>query len=214
MSPVGRLASGAHDGVKAGQEYFRNHCRAPTTPDDELGEESSGGASDGSDADAPSDPVEAMLAELLTYDQLQDLPNPRPLINGLLDLDSESWIIGQKESYKSFVVLDMAGCVAAGIPWQGMRVTQGPVIYIVGEGMAGMKLRTRAWSVARQAKMTGVSFLPRPVQAKDGDWGTLVKVCRRLKPVLIIIDTQARCTVGLKENAAEDTNKFINFWTS
>jgi hypothetical protein len=161
-------------------------------------------------AEAATEPdaVDAMLARLLTRDQLDDLPEARPLVAGLLDMDSESWIIGEPGGFKSFAALDIACHVACGMSWQERQVTVGEVIYIVAEGSKGIRKRVQAWEATYGRRVGNMLVLPEPIQvAPDGprggigkDWLTLVEVVRRRKPVLVVIDTQARVTVGLKEN--------------
>jgi hypothetical protein len=162
----------------------------------------------GTDAPALS-LLDRMRAELLTADQVATRPNPRPLVNGLLDLDSEAWLIGKPGSFKSFVALDLAGHVGTGKPWHNRRVHQGTVIYIVAEGASGTTLRVRAWQ-AEHGPMDNVLFLPRPVQVRNAPaWEALVALCRELEPALVIIDTQARVTVGMKENDATDMGVYV-----
>jgi hypothetical protein len=91
-------------------------------------------------------------------------------------------------------------------------VRQGLVIYIVAEGASGMKLRKRAWE-RTYGPMKDVRFLARPVQADErrgvGEWSVLVEACRRLHPSLVIIDTQARVTVGIEENSNTDMGVYV-----
>lgn len=158
---------------------------------------------------APEDAVEALLAEMLTPEQLEALPPPTPLIDGLLNLDSESWIIGPPGGKKSFVALDMAGAVSTGRQWQGRDVLQGTVVMIIAEGSAGIGKRMKAYRQVHGA-LGRVHVLPRPVQAKDmGAWAVLVKACERLGPALVVVDTQHRVTVGLEENSATDMGYYI-----
>jgi hypothetical protein len=49
--------------------------------------------------------------------------------------------------------------------------------------------------------MDNVLFLPRPVQARGPEWDVLIEAMKRLSPQLIIIDTQARVSVGVEENS-------------
>jgi hypothetical protein len=53
--------------------------------------------------------------------------------------------------------------------------------------------------------MEGVRFLPRPVQVAGAEWLALEEACRQLGPgpVLVIVDTQARATVGVDESSNE-----------
>lgn len=160
--------------------------------------------------DGGEDPeVDAMLAEMLTAEQLAKRPNPTPLIAGLLDLDTLAWLIGKSGSYKSFLALDWAGHVAAGRAWLGRACRPAPVVYLVGEGLGGSTLRVRAWQ-EKKGPMHGVHFLPRPVQACGPEWAVLARACRRLGAGLIIADTQARVTVGIEENSNTDMGKFID----
>jgi hypothetical protein len=163
------------------------------------------------------DAVAKMMAKLLDRDQLEALPDPEPLVQDLLDLDSESWIIGASGGFKSFVALDIACHVARGMPWRGKPVKRGEVIYIVAEGSKGIRKRIQAWEKTYGGRADGVFVLPEPVQsasrgAKAGvgpEWLTLVEVVRRRRPVMVVIDTQARVTVGLNENDNGEMNVFV-----
>lgn len=147
--------------------------------------------------------VQSMLTRMLTADDLDELPNPEPLIVDILDMDSESWIIGAPGGFKSFVALDWAGHVGSGLKWQGKATTQGNVLYVVAEGAKGIKLRKRAWCET-YGPMKNVHFLPEPVQVDDQTaWAVLIEAARRIKPVMIVLDTQARITVNLNENTSE-----------
>ena len=56
------------------------------------------------------------------------------LVPGWFSLDSLAVVWGAPASLKSFGVQGLAASIAAGIPWHGLPVTKGPVLYIVGEG--------------------------------------------------------------------------------
>jgi len=156
------------------------------------------------------DAVDALLAEMLTPSQIKQKPRPRYLIKGYLSLDSESWLIGEPGSKKSFVALDIAGHVAAGQNWQGRKVSQATVVYIVAEGAGGIGDRIKAYEALHGPMNEHVHFLPRPVQARNAQaWAVLVEACRRLAPGLVVIDTQARVTVGLEENSATELGIYI-----
>jgi hypothetical protein len=156
------------------------------------------------------DLASALLAKLLTPAQVRAMKPPQALIEGLLTLNSESWLIARPGSFKTFVALDIAAHVAAGKPWMGRAVTQGPVLYLVAEGVGGMGQRVQAWE-QRNGEMTDVYFLPMPVQvAREDHWAALVEACRRLRPVLTVLDTQARITVGLNENDNSEMGQLVD----
>lgn len=156
------------------------------------------------------DAVSALIAEMLSPEQIALHDPPRSLIKGLLTLDSESWLIGEPGSKKSFVALDMAAHVATGRTWQGLKVHQTRVVMIVAEGAGGSGLRVRAWEKIHGPMGAEIFILPRPVQAMNiTAWSVLVEACRRLAPGMVVIDTQARVTVGLEENSAKEMGIYV-----
>lgn len=174
-------------GLTAGMRQPRSRRETPTEPDTE---------------DAPDGPdgPDQLIGELLNFRALRAMPRPKPLVEGLLDLNTIVWMIGKSGTYKSFTLLDIMGHIAQGKPWQGRAVTQGICVCIVGEGAVGMTLRAAAWESV-YGETDYVLVLPRPVQAKDaGAWATLVEAMRRIGPVMVALDTQARVTIGLDEN--------------
>ncbi len=155
--------------------------------------------------------IDQLIGRMLSPGQLLELPRPQPLIQGVLDMDSEAWLIGPPGSFKSFVSLDMACHIALGLPWQGHKVTRQKVVYVVAEGSSGIGLRYDAWQRRNQpVEDDWLRIVPFPIQAADAvGWTTLVHACRKLEAGLIILDTQARVTVGLEENSAKDMGVFI-----
>lgn len=154
--------------------------------------------------------VRALEEELLDSAALDDLEPLEPVIADVLYKDSLARVYGASGTFKSFMTLDFAGCVGSGMAWHGQEVTQGPVIYLVAEGIKGIRKRVRAWEQHHKRKMTGVYFLPRPVQALDPEWQVLVELCRRRKPALVVIDTQARVTVGIEENSNTEMGRVVD----
>lgn len=171
---------------------------APTEPPAHDGEE------------AEPDPVEALIGEMLDSADLDNIPAPEPVIRDVLFLDTIARVYGESGTFKSFITLDFAGCVGTGTPWHGHPVRQGLVVYIVAEGARGVRKRVRAWEQHHGRPMTGVKFLPRPVQSKSSEWDVLTAACERLQPTLIIVDTQARVTVGVEENSATEMGVFVD----
>ncbi|OLT27763.1 hypothetical protein BJF83_17420 [Nocardiopsis sp. CNR-923] len=113
------------------------------------------------------DPVQDRAAQiraaLLDSEGMDALPPPAPLIDGVLYLDSLSWLHGKPGHGKSFVALDWAAHIASGIAWQDRDTTRGPVLYLVAEGTSGMAERKRAWEAEHGHRMD-VIFLPMAVQ--------------------------------------------------
>ncbi|MET8534026.1 AAA family ATPase [Streptomyces sp. NPDC005065] len=152
----------------------------------------------------------AFRSALVRTGELDSLPDPVSLIEGVLFKDSLAWLYGKPGSGKSLVALDMAGCIAGGIPWNLREATRGTVLYLVAEGTAGMKRRVRAWEHATRVPMDGVEFLPVAVQLLNGvDLAALVLLVEELSPSLIVVDTQARCTIGANENDNGEMGKVV-----
>jgi hypothetical protein len=143
--------------------------------------------------------------KLLSSMDLDELPEADPLVDGFLVKESVVRLYGPPKSYKSFVMLDLAACVGAGMDWHGKKVVQARVLYVVAEGVRGIKRRVRAWEALNKRAMTGVQFYDRAVQLGDrNDVSRLIRTAKRGNFEFIILDTQARCTVGLEENSASE----------
>jgi putative DNA primase/helicase len=126
------------------------------------------------------------------------------LVKGVVPRGSVIWLLGQWGKGKSFVALDLAGHVANGISWHGRKVRRGKVLYIVGEGNAGMRKRQEAW--AKEMRLdTGVAFMDGPVNLIDaGQIEELAELIAAERYDLAFIDTQHACSGGVDENAAND----------
>lgn len=161
----------------------------------------------GSDAS----PLDHMRALTIRTKGLDDMAEPAPLVGRILFRDSLAWLFGAPGSYKSFIALDIAGCVGTGEPWQGEGATaQGPVLYVVAEGLSGLRVRVRAWESALGHEMDEVIFLPLAVQATNATmWNAFIALAVECGAVLIVLDTQARMSTGLEENSATEMGRFI-----
>lgn len=155
------------------------------------------------------DPVDALIAEMLDTDQLDELPEPEWLVDGWLALDSIASMIGKSGHGKSFLAVDLACHVATGRAWHGRAVRQMPVSYMVAEGARGIRKRVRAWEKHHGVRAYGLKVLPRPVQSMGEEWPTYARAARRLEAGLVIADTQARITVGVNENDNSDMGEFV-----
>lgn len=173
--------------------------------------------------DPSGDEVTALLAEMLPPSVLRERKSPRYLIKGLLTMDSTPWLIGGPGSKKSFVALDMAAHVALGKPWQGRRVNKGIAILIMGEGAGSIGKRIKAWETKHGPMPDdALRVLPRPVQAGDPKaWAVLIRACERLRAALdpelgmfVVVDTQARATLGLDENSAQEMGVYVDAVTA
>lgn len=159
----------------------------------------------------PGTALEWLRSKLVSAEGLKALPPPEPLVDGLLYTDTLGWLIGAPGHAKSFVAIDLACSVATGTPWQNHPVRQGPVVYLIAEGVTGAGQRVEAWEQLHQRPADGLAFLPYPVQLAAG--GQLVEpfqqLVAELQPRLVVVDTQARTSVGVDENSAKDVGQLI-----
>lgn len=139
----------------------------------------------------------AFESELIDLD---DIPDLEPIIDGFLHRETLVRTFGPPKSLKSFVTLDMAACVSLGQDWQGRRTEQTTVLYVVAEGLRGVKKRRDAWNEHHGTEMK-VIFYPKPVQIGDQEeMFRLIAFCHARHVGYVVFDTQARCTVGVDEN--------------
>ena len=151
--------------------------------------------------------------ELVPWADLQDV-SVRWLVRDIIPAQSLVALYGKPGSYKSFVALDLAARIAAGLQAFDRDVEQGAVVYIAGEGGAGLKRRRDA-IVKRHGlpKDIPIFFLRAQLdlRSKPDDAIALLAAIRALgvKVSLIIIDTLARAFGGGNENSSEDMGAFI-----
>ncbi len=53
-------------------------------------------------------------------------------------------------------------------------------------------------------------FLPEPVQILSQEWDIMIAAASRVRPALIVLDTQARMTVGAEENSAKEMGLVVD----
>lgn len=146
---------------------------------------------------------------LLTIEEVEALPPVTWLVQGILPDGAAAEIHGPPGAGKTFVTLDLAMCVATGRPFFGAPVRRGWVVYVIGEGQRGVGQRTRAWKEARGVTQgIQMRIADEPVQLLEPR--DLVHFIQTLTdelpepPVLIVLDTLARCFLGGEENSAKD----------
>ena len=140
---------------------------------------------------------------------------PTWIVKGLLTADSFCVIYGASGAGKSFFALDLAASVASGRSFHGSPVRRpGGVLYIAGEGRAGLESRLSAWQ-----KSTGQSLADAPLRLNaraanliaDADAAERdITVAARAIPDLrlIIIDTWSRC-LGWDDSAPSDAARGV-----
>ena len=96
-----------------------------------------------SPSDAPL--IERPQVELSDWEDVAELPPIEWQVEGLIPRAALTVLAGDTEAGKSFCLIDMAMRLVHGLPFAGLPVEAGSVIYLAGEGQAGMAARFRAW---------------------------------------------------------------------
>lgn len=161
------------------------------------------------DEEATQSRIDLFKRKLLDTASLDAIPPLVPLIDGWLNIDTINWLSGKRANGKSFVVLDMAGCVANGLPWMGCATKQGPVLYVIAEGLSGLRNRVRAWEEHTGIPMRDVAFLPGPLSLV-ADQAAVAAVAKELGAVLVVYDTQSMVTVGMDEVSSKDMGMIVS----
>lgn len=147
-----------------------------------------------------------------TVSELKSRPAPKWLVADVLVEVTLAALVGNPGVFKSFGALDIALCVASGVPWAGRAVERGPVLYISAEGSALLAKRICAWEEARGITAPDtLRIITEPVVfVERRDVTALLAILREWPepPRLIIVDTLSRCMSG-DENSAEAMMLFI-----
>ena len=145
--------------------------------------------------------------------------DPAWLIPNVLPAAGVGMIYGESGSYKSFLTLDMALCLAFGIPGQwGAPPVKNDVLFLAGEGpVATAKKRWPAWMEWQNIEFRDDHrFLIKdrvPFYTDVDAWEHVKADLADLKakPSLIVIDTLTRLITGMDENSAKDASMITNF---
>lgn len=163
----------------------------------------------------PTDAALLVLREdALSSERLETLQDPEFIVDGMLDIETLSRLVGPTNQGKTFVSIDLACCVATGRPWHGHAVKKAPVIYMVGEGARGFKQRIRAWerryNGGQKIPESQLLVMPRAVRVVDAvEWEAWEEMCFDFKPGLVVLDTQSRVSSGINENDNSAMNTFV-----
>jgi hypothetical protein len=142
------------------------------------------------------------------------------LIDGFLDRHCVAMMPGASGSGKTFLVLEMAMCVALGRDFWGMKTKPGLVLYQAGEGKEGVTKRLDGWMLDRGVDPSAevpFKMLTRKINlfVDDKDTDDLIEEGKAWSeyyglPVrMLIIDTLNKAMTGANENAGQDMSKII-----
>jgi len=129
------------------------------------------------------------------------------LIKRVLPAQGLGQVFGSSNVGKSFLLIDMACHIAAGMDWRGFKTKPCTVLYIAAEGLSGLAGRMKAWTQRHGVLPDRLFIRPFPVGLTIA--GAAAALAERLKglpelPRLIILDTMAANFGPGNENDAKD----------
>ncbi len=145
--------------------------------------------------------------------ELRQRPRPSYVVDGYLQADSVAVLEGLDGTYKTFLALAWAHCVALGRDWFGRPVRQGRVLYLLGEGSRGLPKRADAWQIVHLHERQDVPDLVFVVDEMPQLWKGDASAVIAANPgpfVLVVTDTLARAMVGGNENLQQDMGLYVD----
>ena len=153
------------------------------------------------------------LFPILSLNDLMALPPVEWAVENLLTRQGLGILYAPPGVGKTFFALDMALSIARGASFHGLETTQGRVLYIAGEGAAGLGKRVKALRYARGWRDDAPLYiLPASVAfANDGDIERLLRTIDAIGEnfSLVVVDTVARALIGHEENSADSMGLFV-----
>lgn len=144
---------------------------------------------------------------------------PDEAVDGFLPSDSVVGIVAPSQSGKSLLAMQLAGCVATGQAFFGRGCKQGLVVYLCGEGKAGLRSRLQAIELHYQLGLRGAPFALLHVPASLLDAQEVERIKQAiaeaeaktgLNLTLLVVDTLARFLSPGDESKAQDMSTFLN----
>lgn len=172
---------------------------------------------EGADAHLPQqtsqpvpDDMEARRFRVFTASEMKAREPVPFLVEGLIPDASLVTLIGKSGVLKSFIAVDIGLSLAAGISWHGRDTTQGPVLYVSGEGAGGFGQRIGTWEIARSCiapdTFLVITDAPQLVNAEHVE--AIIATARDHGVRVVFLDTLAR-TMGGDENSTKDMSAYV-----
>lgn len=162
----------------------------------------------------PAEPADDTLAHVWADDIALNVEEPG-LVDGLLDAEGLGVVYGSSGSGKTFATLDLACHIAAGLPWRGMPVQQGVVVYVAAEAPESVQRRLWAWKNHHRDKVDSlpVAVVTASVDLLNGSTEEVIALVGKIReergPVrLVVVDTLARSMTG-DENSGLDMGRYV-----
>lgn len=155
---------------------------------------------------APETPTAMSSSRYVVYklSGLRALPAVSWLVDGEIPAGLTTIVCGPSGAGKSFLMVDYMFQIARRFPDRS-------VVYIAPEGGEGYHMRADAWlDHFGGDEPDNIVFILQAVPILDPHAvNEFIAVVRSFNPILVIVDTLARCLVGGDENSAKDVGVFF-----
>lgn len=133
------------------------------------------------------------------------------LVKGVIEQGNLALFFGDSASGKTFYIMDMCFCIAAGIDFKGKATKQGNVLYICGEGFSGLQKRFMALFQHYGVMPENLHLSEQPAAFMDiSSAAAVMDTINQIGNVsLIVIDTFHRNMGGGSEDSAADISQFL-----
>jgi len=172
-------------------------------------------------ADTPEQTAQTPKKFHLYTEAEQDrAPEPKWLVPGIIPEDSTILLYGPSGALKSTLALDIGLSIASGTEVCGTLPNRsGWVLYATLEGRFGlMRKRRPAWRIAHGLDRPIPFFVSTAPLVRDNDdmqaFGEAIAAKQKEMgepPALIILDTIAKCMMGLDDTTSRDAGVFTGF---
>jgi hypothetical protein len=136
-------------------------------------------------------------------------PVPPMLVAPYIPERSVVVIPGAPAAGKTFLALGMALAIGTGRNFLGCTVSRsGPVVMVAAEGAEHLQKRIHAWKRSERMatdESANLYLVEGAIDLRDPEAVTqFITEASTRRPVMVILDTLARCTPGADENSAKD----------
>ena len=139
------------------------------------------------------------------------------LVEDMFPARSLNALVGVSDSFKSFLAIHLACCIATGTPFFGKDVQQGPVLFLAPEGGEGVPKRREAWKTEHGWQDCYVPFFTRSASfsfSNEDDLHFLrnkLNVASEFAPKAVFFDTLGQSLGNYDENSAKDINRVARY---
>jgi hypothetical protein len=154
------------------------------------------------DPDDHRTPGEIILSRLIGLDV--ELPEPDPLIDGVLDLGTLALLYARWGCFKSFLAIDWGLHIATGRKWRGRDVIERPVVVLGYEAPYSLHRRAQTWCKYYMVRPTNYYLDQKPPPLRNVEMmAVYAEALDAIDPALVIVDTIARGGGGADMNTYE-----------